>query len=429
MYQAMVARVRTRPHPNADRIQLADVCEHTVIVGKDVQNDQLGIFFPPEGQLSEEFAEANNLVRRKDEHGNNVGGFFEPNRRVRRQPFRGVKSEGFWMPLSCLDYLEELDKGILTAGLQFDTIAGHEICRKYVTPATRRAMSARDRQARKAHPSFPKHIDTKQLKYEIGDIQPGSLIWPTEKVHGTSGRFGLVYVEEQDTRSWWQRLFGLAKPFRGWQYVNGSRNIVLLDGDPRAFYESEAFRTAAVQPLLDRLHHDEIIYFEIVGYTDTGQAIMPSGSTDKLDKEIQTTYGKTMSWTYGCDQSGMLGPKFHMYVYRIAKCGKDGHYVDLTWPQVRARCYELDLDHVPEIVPIPLFYAGEESKEGLLDLVSDWTVGPSLIDSRHIREGVVLRVEGPFGGPKWLKNKSWEFGVMEGYIKADESHVDLEEVS
>ena len=41
----------------------------------------IGIYFPTDGKLGKEFAEVNDLVRRKDENGNDVGGYLDPEKR------------------------------------------------------------------------------------------------------------------------------------------------------------------------------------------------------------------------------------------------------------------------------------------------------------------------------------------------------------
>ncbi len=53
-------------------------------------------------------------------------------------------------------------------------------------------------------------------------------------------------------------------------------------------------------------------------------------------------------------------------------------------------------------------------------------VGPSTVDPTHIREGVAVRFEPPFN---ILKHKSWEFLFLEGVLKEQPDHVDLEEIS
>ena len=95
MYCGYVTKLKNvRKHPNADRLVLADVFDTTVIVGADSQDDDIVLYFPADGQLSESYCEANNLVRKKDENGNNIGGYLEPDKRnVKAIKLRGERSD------------------------------------------------------------------------------------------------------------------------------------------------------------------------------------------------------------------------------------------------------------------------------------------------------------------------------------------------
>lgn len=103
-YKAIIAKIHTRPLPGSDNIVIGTCHGYQVIVSNLTESGQLGVFFESGGQLSESFATENNLVRRKDADGNNVGGYFEENRQVRAVKMRGAKSEGFWCPLHMLQY-------------------------------------------------------------------------------------------------------------------------------------------------------------------------------------------------------------------------------------------------------------------------------------------------------------------------------------
>ena len=73
MYNAYVTRIKNlHKHQNADRLQIGECFGNAVIVSMEYENNQLGIYFPSDGQLSVEFAEANNLLRKKDENGNPI---------------------------------------------------------------------------------------------------------------------------------------------------------------------------------------------------------------------------------------------------------------------------------------------------------------------------------------------------------------------
>lgn len=65
----------------------------------------MGIYFPTDGQLSMQYCDHNNLVRKKDENGNNIGGYMDPAKRnVTTIRLRGEKSDGLFMPLESLAF-------------------------------------------------------------------------------------------------------------------------------------------------------------------------------------------------------------------------------------------------------------------------------------------------------------------------------------
>lgn len=82
MYCAYVTTLKgLRKHSNADRLQCVEVFGQNVIVDLSYQEGQKVIFFPSDGQLSLEYATDNNLVRKKDEDGNNIGGYMDAEKR------------------------------------------------------------------------------------------------------------------------------------------------------------------------------------------------------------------------------------------------------------------------------------------------------------------------------------------------------------
>ena len=66
MYNAFVTRIKNlRKHSNADRLLCGECFGNTVIVDLGTEPDQLGIYFPTDGKLGIEFAQKNDLLRRK----------------------------------------------------------------------------------------------------------------------------------------------------------------------------------------------------------------------------------------------------------------------------------------------------------------------------------------------------------------------------
>ena len=92
-----------RKHSNADRLQVATFFGNQTIVDMSVQVGDIGIYFPTDLQLSEEYCAVNNLVRKKDAEGKNIGGYLDPDKRnIRDMKLRNEKSEGLYMPLTSL---------------------------------------------------------------------------------------------------------------------------------------------------------------------------------------------------------------------------------------------------------------------------------------------------------------------------------------
>jgi hypothetical protein len=131
-YYAIVTQLKdVRPHPNADRLQLATVFGNTICVDLTYTEGQLGVYFPTGGQVSVAFAETNNLLRKKDAEGNNIGGYMDPDKRnVTAIKLRGEKSDGLFLPLTCLETFGDITN--LKPGDRIDLFNGTEICTKYI---------------------------------------------------------------------------------------------------------------------------------------------------------------------------------------------------------------------------------------------------------------------------------------------------------
>lgn len=462
-YEAIVARIHTRPHPKADRLQLGTVCGHQVVVGLDTKDGELGVFFPADGQLSDEFVRANELYSKSamDKLGllyteNHKFGFFSERRRVRAQSFRGEKTDGFWCPMDYFrwTHASKASVELLPEGYTFVELNGHAICNKYETPATKRAQSNLIGRRQRENKCFPKHDVTKRFHYVSDKIPADAVIYITEKLHGTSGRYGYV-LDENPLPAW--RLFlnrflprkWRVVPSREYRYLNGSKNVILEKSTGAGYYGTNDFRYRAIEGVT--LKKGEVIYFELVGwvvanscravhYSAADQAactlcskttvrpIMDSQPIKEELKDVRKQYGEQMHYRYGqpegtCD----------IYVYKIIHMNEDGEAIDLSWPQVKARCKELGLKHVPELLTVLNINMPNPAYDGLdpgtlESVVARLTEGPSTLDASHIREGVVLRVESE-QGIEYIKNKSWTFGVLEGYLKSDDLYVDTEEAA
>lgn len=432
-YTAIVAQLENvREHPNADRLQVATVLgSNEIIVGLEAKTGDVGIYFPTDGKLSEEYCTQNDLFPRYDESGKKIGGgMFDPkNRRVRAQNLRSVKSDGYFADLKSVAYTG-IDMGLLYIGYQFDTLNDHLICEKYYTPQTLRAMKSGTAATRKTCAMLPQHYDTKQFSYEAKDIPVGSLCTTTLKVHGTSHRLAKALVEETP-KHWYNKLGVKSKTVETWKVVHGTRRVILGDVDERtSFYGTDQFRYDVTAFLEPNMKKGEVIYGEIVGYVSETTLIMGETSTKDLKKDpefkkmLGGTVPATMKYTYNC-----LPGQQDFYVYRIAMADENGELVELSWPQVKQRCRELGAKHVPDfnLIPFPVTKNGGIAE--LEEIVENFYSGADPIDPSHVREGVVVRVDKPDGTVQFLKSKNYYFKVLESIVKANEEYIDTEEIN
>lgn len=408
----------------ADRIQKAIVYGNEVVVGLDYKIDQIICFAPVDGIFNDEFCSKNGLYPVLDDNGKKIGGgFFDRNKpRIRAQKFKSVKSNGFAFPLSYLEYTG-YDLNKLKIGEQFDELNGRKICSKYINEATLRvsAVNKKTKKKKIITNCFPEHVDTEQFKFHSNLINKGDVITILAKVHGTSNRISFTYTEVQNPLILFLSKF-LPIKTQKLEYLVGTRRVILEKEKKSTYYGNEEFRYKHLNLIKDKLQPGEIIYGELVGYTSNGDKIMPDHSTlETKDKDFIKKYGDNIEYTYGC-----LPKECEFLVYRISKTDANGNLLDLSWPQVKNRAKQLGLKTVVELES-SFIYNG--NIRDLQDLVNKHTDGPDPINPNIHREGCVIRVDNGNNVPLFLKNKSWYFGVMEGYIKNKEDYVDMEESS
>ena len=455
-YTAFVTRIKNvRPHPNADRLQMGECFGNTVIVSMEYKDNQLGVYFPSDGQLSTEFAEANNLLRKKDENGNNVGGYMDADKRnVTAIKLRGEKSDGLFMPLKSLETFGDITT--LREGDRIDNFNGHEICCKYVPRSNvKRGHVSDGNKTRKKKtpiaPLFTEHADTEQLAYNLGAFKPGDEIEITLKMHGTSQRTAHLPVFKGHKRTFWDKLLRReGTPVYDWGYVSGTRRTV-LENFEGGYYGSNEFREAHSKFFEGKLLKSETVYYEVVGFTHTGAPIMSSCDNKKLnDKEFVKQYGKTTTFSYGCEPHPVVhegyndstygyqdvhveykAPQSDIYVYRMTMTNEDGDVVEYTPDFMRYRCEQMG------VKTVPVFYHGfipDESPDGMnmtpgervKHFAESFYDGPDPIGKTHVREGVVVRI---LNRPKFCayKHKNWSFKALEGIVKVEAEAPDMEE--
>lgn len=457
-YCGYVVKVeKIRKHENADRLQIATFFGNDTVVGLDTQMGQMGIYFPVDGQLSAEFCAANDLVRRKDENGNQCGGYLDPDKRnIKAVKLRGEKSDGLFLPITCLASFGPISD--LKVGDTIDIFNGVEICKKYIPKCQHRSYSGGGKGSGKAKanfaPTFYEHVDTAQLAYSLGDFRVGDTVELSLKVHGTSARTGYLPLVKRAKPTFWERIRRRpGKEYTEYGYVTGTRRVVLDDKHDGGFYDDNTFRREMAKKFEGKLHKGEVVYYEIVGFVNESTPIMASVKNSKIkDKEFTKQYGEETVFSYGCDPNGgwewregiapndwPIAPKCEVYVYRMTMVNEDGDVVEMSPDQVRYRCEQMDVKTVPVferfIIPEKQViyddgnFAETESVnpgEYVLRKVEEYFDGPDPIGKTHIREGVVARIVNRPNIAVY-KHKNFSFKVLEGIIKDEAAEPDMEE--
>ena len=423
MYNAYVVEINDlQKHSNADKLQVAKVFGLNVIVGADVQVGDIMIYFPSDGQLNKEFAEYCNLLRKKDANGNNIGGYMDERKcNIKAIKLRGEYSDGLLIPVNKLTNFLKLDKDYFDIGDVINTVEGVEICKKYVPQRNNKTESTsqtKKKNNKDKYPLFHEHIDTKQLVYNYGELMDGDRLTITLKIHGTSARTSNTKLIEK--QGLFKRIINAIKnKYSEYRTVSGTRRVV-LDNFDGGYYGSNEFRKKYHDLFDGKLYKGETVYYEIVGYTESGQLIMPQCDNKKLnDKEFIKRYGETTSFTYGCSDG-----ESDIYAYRMSMTNEDGVEIDYSTEYTMLRCEQMGVKHVPVIKTIDNFSVDDiDEFRKYINEISD---GADLIDPTHIREGVVVRVENRLEFTAY-KHKSMDFKILEGIIKENATSPDMEE--
>lgn len=330
-YCATIVKVKeTRPLEKCDNLVGVDIFGYNVITSKGFDTDALHVLFTTETQLSDAFLKRNNLYSSELLNANpKVKGYIGANGRVRAIKLRGHPSNAMLMPISSLP----VNPALLKEGDKFNSIDGRVVCSKYEAkkPAENlgknKTRGAEKKYERVDGRGFPQHFDTEQyLRNEFKYAESDKLII-TQKLHGTSVRFGNVVTRIKPTLL--DKI--LRRQRTEYDVLAGSRRVVKDLKSEKEFNHyyataegSKDVFNSALDTIKDKIPKDVMLYAEIVGYN--------------WESEIQKGY------TYGYKEN-----QFGVYVYRITSMKSGGFSVDWGWETIKAWCKENGVLYVPEL--------------------------------------------------------------------------------
>lgn len=339
-----------QPVEGLDKLVKVTVFGNDVLTQKTANEDELYLFFPAECQISKEYLYWNWEFREPTlNQGNNKGGYFEPNCRVKAIKFKGVISTGYLAPVSTLRFLN-IEPYHLKEGDEFTDIDGVNICKKYkiVHQHPTAGQSAESRYNKKlkrfnklVKNQFRFHVDTSQLAKNLHMFHPEDIIVITDKWHGTSAVFANLLINKELT--WKEKLAKWLKldiVTTKYDDLYSSRSVIknqYINKDATAGYYNEDIWAVVHNYVKSKIEPGISLYGEIVGF-------LPSG------KHIQKGYD------YGCDSVVDFGrhgsttqPSHKFLVYRITYTKPDGNVIEFSWQQIKDYCKKYELEHVKEL--------------------------------------------------------------------------------
>lgn len=336
------------PHGNADRLELAKISGWQVVTGKgNFQPGQLALYIPVDSILP------NSLEMRLFPPGSKIT---LKKGRVRSIKIRSQMSQGMIIPLADVtDELVATGKPVpsrMEVGTDLAEMLG---VIKYEPPEpefTIGATKGKKASKNQINPNFKKYTDIENIKWYTNVFQEGENVYISEKLHGTSARYGCVARHYEGflapvraaVMGFLSKL-GIVKPY---QFVFGSRNCQLHTGSNQSWYKEDVYAKILQQENIKaRLQPGECIYGEIVG------------------SAIQKNY------TYGCKEGEH---KFFVYDVMV-----DGKWLD--YPAFARWCSNRGFE------PVPKLYVGPWSQE----VHTKYRDGDSTVGGQKIREGIVVK--------------------------------------
>jgi len=337
-YTATVTTIKNIiPLENCDSICHSIIFGNYVIVSKDVQVGDVGIFFPVETKLSSLFLSSNNLYRNKELNSDKTKAeYFEDSGRIKCLRMRGNRSEGLFIPLTSLfAFISDVTTlHALEEGSSFDTVEGVTLCEKYVVynkhvrTGNRNEKKSVKKISRIKSNQFRLHISTENLGRNIHKLKPENYIDLSVKCHGTSMVIGNILCNRE--LNWYEKILkkiGIKIEDSYYDTIYSSRKVIknqFINKNATHYYSEDIWGVVANE-IKHLIPKNITIYGEIVGYLSD-------------NREIQKDYD------YGCEKG-----KHDFYVYRMTSTNSDGDVIELPMIYVREWCKLVGIKVVPQL--------------------------------------------------------------------------------
>ncbi len=358
-FKCEVVRVKVTSHPNADRLEIAQVGDFQSIVGKDyVKDGDLAVYIPEGAVVPEWLLKELRLWDETKGKGMCAGSL---GNRVKAIKLRGILSQGLIIKGS--QYADVVRNPMLiTARMSAD--GQRETTVFYEGEDISEFLGIT-----KYEPKLPSHMVGKALgmdldithNYDFDNLkkkpdlfEDGDEVVITEKIHGTLLMVSVVPKDKENERFYRGRVVISSKGL-------GGRGIILDHNDETNLYAQAVKKHGlldsmydAFASLADTLDRPVVLFGEVFGRTQTGACVQ------------DLTYHDEELAFRAFDISIGVRENASFVAYKVFK----------TW------CETIGVNSVP------VLYEGPYSKEEVLWHTNGNT---TLTDKPHIREGVVVK--------------------------------------
>lgn len=399
-----------RPAVGADKIEIANVDNYDVVVGKDsYKKGDVVVFFPIGSQISN-FILYNLNLYADSQHNKDteVKGKFSNNGLVKNIKVRGNSSMGFIIKLSDLLNIYHINPEDINNDFKsFDSVfnkltSSYEIiCKKYQILQIKNKPAKPRKEKTEGSKGFRRIIDEEfSFHPSTGKVRDNIKTMPvgnyrvTAKLHGTSFIMGrmktfkrIPFTKTEQFINKIKSWFGFEQPVKKevvYDDVYSSRNNIRNEFENQNYsheegIESNNIYTIAYHDLKHLLYDGLTLYGELVGYYPNGKAIQKA-----CDKD----------YNYGCKKPRegeifRLGVHYKFFIYKI----KDDAFETTFGERATVNFDKLKYLNpfiVPEMSPDEFYLSNTNREEFLNYLKSFMNISCPMCKNGLPAEGVVV---------------------------------------
>ncbi|HLX53987.1 MAG TPA: RNA ligase family protein [Aquella sp.] len=336
-------------HPGADRLSIAKVFDYEVIVPRDLFKVGMPVIYVPVGAILSDWLET--LIFGEDSK------IHRSDNRIKAIKIRGIVSQGMLLDPMQWEICYKLKDNNIYAGNPnrlYDDVSGPLGITKWNPPE--KSLPGIMKVPANLNPykvrEFREYTDVEHGKYYDRVLQDGEPVVITQKLHGTSARYGWF---KRDPISWLDKALNFLGLLPGWQFCWGSRRCQIQSkpGKTHGGFKDEKqgvdfgdvyTKIAKQEGIREKIPKGYAVYGEIIGW------------------------GIQKGYLYNC---GLNQHKF--YVYDVMHNGKW-----LNHAEMMAFCEMTGLETVP------VLYQGPYHKDRIDEFITVNKI------SKEPNEGIVI---------------------------------------